>query len=111
MAELVRGLSLHRVQHRDCTLHATVVGARNDVTPGLQAVDRQFREGMTVDPSCVGLLGEIPGYVWQSGRLGLTEKPVEINDDACDALRYAVMAFEADPDNPWMSLRSAGGVA
>ena len=66
---------------------------------------------MTVDPSCAGLLGEIPGYVWQSGRLGLTEKPIEINDDACDALRYAIMAFEPDNANPWAGLVSAGGVA
>ena len=111
MAELERGLANHRAGHRDCALGARVQGAQNDVTPGLQAVDRAFREGMTVDPSCEGLLNEIPGYVWQSNRLGLTEKPIEINDDACDALRYAVMAFEPDPENPWGSLRSAGGVA
>ena len=111
MAELTRGLSLHRQGHSDCKLRARVEAARNDVTPGIQAVDRAFREGMTVDPSCAGLLGEIPGYVWQSGRLGLTEKPIEINDDACDALRYAVMAFEPDDANPWANLVSAGGVA
>lgn len=111
MSELSRGFTLHRAQHKDCKLRASVQGARNDVTRGLQAVDKAFREGMTVDPSCVGLLGEIPGYVWQSNRLGLMEKPIEHDDDCADALRYACMAFEADEANPWANLRSAGGVA
>jgi phage terminase large subunit len=110
MSELQRGLVSHRQSHRDCKLRARVEAARNDVHPGLQAVDRAIREGMTVDPSCAGLLGEIPGYVWKSNRLGLQEAPIEINDDACDALRYAVMAFEPDPNNPWANLTSAGGV-
>ena len=35
---------------------------------------------------------------------GFKEKPIEINDDACDALRYGVIAFTADPDNPWARL-------
>ena len=35
---------------------------------------------------------------------GFKEKPIEINDDACDALRYAVIAFAPDPDNPWARL-------
>jgi phage terminase large subunit len=35
----------------------------------------------------------LPGYTWAPDRQGgLKEKPVEINDDACDALRYGVMA-------------------
>ena len=66
---------------------------------------------LRIHRSANGLVGEIPGYVWKSGRLGLTEQPIEINDDACDALRYAVMAFEPDGDNPWASLSSAGGMA
>ena len=42
------------------------------------------------------------------------EKPVDINDDACDALRYAVVALEASlDDNPWAQLagQRVGGVA
>lgn len=121
MAELGRHLSRHRVEHQNrhangdggpCTLRASLLQATNDVMPGLGAVDRQFREGMTVDPTCVGLLTEVPAYTWAPNRSGqLQEKPVEVNDDACDALRYAVMAFEPDPNNPWAALSSAGGVA
>lgn len=112
MATLRRGLAAHREGHAACTLHARVEGARNDMAPGLQAVDKHLRAGMTIDPRCAGLLGEIPGYTWAPDRLGgFHERPVDVNDDACDALRYAVMAFEQDPDNPWASLSSVGGVA
>jgi hypothetical protein len=34
-----------------------------------------------------------------------------VGDDACDALRYAVMEFEPDPSNPWAGMTNAGGVA
>lgn len=71
-----------------------VVPAVNDVLPGIDAVASAIKDGMTVDPKCQGLLGELPGYTWQPDRLGgLKEKPIEINDDACDALRYGVMAL------------------
>jgi phage terminase large subunit len=67
---------------------------------------------MFVSPSCAGLLGEVPGYTWAPDRLGgFHDRPIDENDDACDALRYAVMAHEPDPDNPWASLTNAGGVA
>jgi phage terminase large subunit len=70
-----------------------VVAADNDVRPGLEAVSVAIKAGMTVSPDCQGLLGEIPGYTWAPQRGGgLREEPVKVNDDACDALRYAVMA-------------------
>jgi phage terminase large subunit len=69
--------------------------ADNSLDPGLQAVTRAIAAGMTVAPRCAGLLGEIPGYVWAKDRAGgFRDRPIEINDDACDALRYGVMAFE-----------------
>jgi PBSX family phage terminase large subunit len=72
-----------------------VVEADNSMDPGLQAVMRAIAAGMTVSPRCTGLLAEIPGYVWAKQRDGsLRDRPVEINDDACDSLRYLVMAFE-----------------
>jgi hypothetical protein len=64
---------------------------------------------MTVSPACTGLLEEIPGYTWQSNRLGLQEKPIEVNDDACDALRYAVMAL--DPTSGAWGAGNAWGVS
>ncbi len=115
-AQLSRGLLEHRSKHVgpgiECVLKVKLHPAVNDVMVGLQVVDRQLRSGMTVDPTCVGLLNEIPGYTWapQKGG-GYHERPIDHDDDACDALRYAVMSFEPDPSNPWAGLRSAGGVS
>jgi phage terminase large subunit len=71
--------------------------------------------GMTVAPRCTGLLGEMPGYTWAPNRQGgFHEKPIDINDDACDALRYAVVALTASLDeNPWAQLagQRVGAVA
>ena len=79
------------------------------------AVSTAIARGMSVDPSCRGLLGELPGYTWAPNRAGgFHEKPIDINDDACDALRYAVVALSPDmEDNPWAALagQRVGGVA
>lgn len=112
MAELERGFTEHRREHQDCKLRARVVKANNDVQSGIQAVDKALRNGMTIDPHCTGLLSEIPGYTWKPNKLGgFREEPVDINDDACDATRYGVVSFEANPNNPWAGLVSAGGIA
>ena len=98
-----------------CTLRAELKPATNTMSTGLQAVDKALRAGMTVDPGCRGLIAELPGYTWAPNKStgGFHERPVEVGDDACDALRYAVMEFEPDPENPWAALAgsSAGGVA
>lgn len=74
-----------------------IMAANNDVDPGLQAVATEIKAGMTVSPDCQGLLGEIPGYTWQPNRGGgFKEEPIKVNDDACDALRYGVMALRGD---------------
>ena len=72
-----------------------VTSAVNDVLPGITAVSDEIAKGLLVDPSCTGLLGEIPGYVWQTERQSGQPKdiPVKVGDDACDALRYAVMGL------------------
>ena len=72
-----------------------IVPATNDVLPGINAVAAAIRQGMTIDPACRGLLTELPTYRWAPERStgGFKEKPVEEGDDACDALRYAVMAL------------------
>jgi PBSX family phage terminase large subunit len=92
-----------------------VVPARNDVAPGIGAVSMALSKGMTIDPLCRGLLGEIPGYTWAPNKAGgFHEKPIDINDDACDALRYAVVALTPDlEENPWAALsgQRVGGVA
>lgn len=86
-----------------------VVAANNGVHVGLTAVMKAIKAGMTVSPACTGLLEEIPGYTWQTNRTGMQEKPVEVNDDACDALRYAVLAL--DPNVGAWGQGAAWGVA
>lgn len=111
--QLRRELAKHRAEHYGCKLRASVTEATNDVLPGLQAVDKALRDGMLIHPSCNQLLTEVPGYTWAPEKGGgFKEKPVEVNDDACDALRYAVMAFEPSKANPWAALApgKAGGV-
>ena len=93
-----------------------VKAARNDVDPGIQAVAKAIREGMTVTPGARGLLNEMPGYTWKPKRGGVggdfQEKPIEINDDACDALRYAVIALAAQFATGWAAVDGpAGAVA
>jgi len=72
-----------------------IVPATNDVLPGITAVAEEIRRGLLVDTACTGLLGEIPGYIWQTDRASGQPKdiPVKIGDDACDALRYGVMGL------------------
>lgn len=118
MDQLRREFVVHRERHVDeegrniCKLRASVEPAINDVLPGIQAVDKALRSGMLVSPSCDQLLTEVPGYTWKPQRGGgFQEVPIDINDDACDALRYAVMALEPNQSNPWAALSSAGGVA
>jgi PBSX family phage terminase large subunit len=75
--------------------------AVNSVLPGLDAVARAIVGGLTVSPRCIGLLGELPGYTWAIDRSGgFKEVPIEINDDACDALRYAIASIAT---NSWGS--------
>ena len=88
-----------------------MTAATNDVLPGIQAVQRSIAAGMTVDPRCIGLLGELPGYTWASNRAGFLEKPIDVNDDAADALRYGVVAL-AGIGTGWGAVYGpAGGVA
>lgn len=72
-----------------------VMAATNDVLPGITAVAEELRRGLLVDTSCTGLLNEVPGYVWQTDKASGQPKdvPVKVGDDACDALRYAVMGL------------------
>jgi hypothetical protein len=71
--------------------------ADNSVLPGITAVSAAIAAGMTVDPACSGLLAELPAYTWkpERGSGELADAPVKAHDDACDALRYAVMAHGA----------------
>lgn len=92
-----------------------VVAAQNAVSPGIDTVSVAIKNGLTIDPLCTGLLGEMPSYTWAPAKAGgFHEKPIEINDDACDALRYGVVGITgALTENPWASLagQRVGAVA
>ncbi len=85
--------------------------AKNAVLPGITAVTDAFNHGMTVAPSCTGLLDELPGYTWAQSRGGLLERPIEINDDACDALRYAIATLTQSRSGWGAVTGSVGGIA
>jgi phage terminase large subunit len=87
--------------------------ANKRVSEGIQAVQKRMREGrLTImrnavkdvdveqreagKPTCTA--DEIPGYVWDTGGgKSAREAPLKVEDDGCDAMRYAVV---------WNDLRS-----
>lgn len=77
------------------------VPANNAVMAGIQAVKARLPAAgdglsrLTVDPSCVNLLGEFEGYVWRGGKDGLRDEPEKSNDHAMDALRYVVARVDS----------------
>lgn len=69
-------------------LHANA--ANNKVMDGLRVVRALFDTGkLFIHPRCINLKREIEGYQWKDGD---KEEPEKINDDACDGLRYGLMA-------------------
>lgn len=74
-----------------------VANAANGHSLGLGLVASLLStEQLLIHASCTNLINEIPGYVWEKDKSGeLTGKPVKLNDDFCDALRYAVATSRA----------------
>lgn len=68
--------------------------ADNDVRDGISATASAFASGkLRVSPRCVNLLREIGEYQWDpKASEGGKDRPLKVQDDACDALRYLVMA-------------------
>ncbi len=69
--------------------------ADNTVGDGIRDVAALFAAGrLRIHRSCVGLLGELPGYVWDSkpARDG-SERPVKADDHSVDSLRYGCRAL------------------
>jgi len=95
------------------------MGAKKDVSPGLQAVAQRlrvagdgkprlylFRDALVerdrelakaYKPLCT--VDEFPAYVWQESKDGrpVKEVPVKVNDHGMDAMRYAVMYIDGVP--------------
>lgn len=84
------GVTLRTQLYRDGW--AGVREADNAVIPGIRMVGSLMgADRIRVHESCVGLRGEIPGYVWdpKAAMLGV-DKPIKANDHSCDDLRYMV---------------------
>jgi PBSX family phage terminase large subunit len=80
--------------YRDGGLRPTA--ANNSVLDGIRMVSMLIaRDRLRVHASCAGLLGEIPGYVWdpKATEEGL-DAPMKQDDHSCDGLRYAVATTE-----------------
>jgi PBSX family phage terminase large subunit len=66
--------------------------ADNEVVDGIRLTAAALAQGrLRVHMSCKGLIGEMPGYVWDPDRAekGI-EEPVKLNDHGPDALCYAL---------------------
>lgn len=72
--------------------------ADNAVLEGIQLVSSAIDAGvLMIHPRCKHLIDEIQGYSWDPKAQERGEdKPVKTNDHACDALRYALMAYRRE---------------
>lgn len=70
-----------------------VTGADNDVIEGIKATRSAFDQGMLKvnAAACTPLINELHTYAWdETAKQGGREKPIKVNDHACDALRYFI---------------------
>jgi hypothetical protein len=76
--------------------------AKNSVLDGIITIATLLeRDALRVHSSCRLLRAQMPGYRWESQRDGtLREKPRKAQDDAIDALRYALHS-ELTLPRPW----------
>lgn len=101
-------LQLHRDQVRGIADADNTVGDGIRLFASLLATRR-----LVIHRSCRGLIGEIPGYVWDDKAAEKGEdKPVKKDDHSCDAARYAVATTRAAwqrsvPITPWEPARAA----
>ncbi len=94
----------------------STISAKNEVSPGIQAVQQRLARGYDDMPSLfiyrdalverdsslvdghkpIGLAQEMPSYVWRAAPDGRPnkEEPEKLNDHACDTVRYAVMYLD-----------------
>ena len=69
--------------------------ADNDIIGGIRLTAKSFaNEDLFIYKDCTKLIEEVQGYVWdeKAQAIGI-DKPVKVDDHACDALRYGVNEF------------------
>lgn len=78
-----------------------VENAVNDVADGIRRVSIKMlrredgKPGLLISDRCVNLIRELEGYVWREVQGAAIEQPADVDDHACDALRYATQALTA----------------
>lgn len=81
-----------------------VVHAKNDVLDGITYTCSEMAKGnLFICEECVNTIRQIESYVWDSRAAQRGEDcPVKVEDDACDALRYAIYSHKVSVYNPYM---------
>ncbi len=74
-----------------------VAPAENAVVDGIRFVASLFAANrLRIHRRCSTLRGELPGYLWDARAAEHGEdRPLKVNDHACDALRYALWSLYA----------------
>lgn len=63
--------------------------ADNAVLDGIRETASAMQQGLIkISPKCKNLIEEMQGYVWDESQS--EDKPIKVNDHACDSLRYFV---------------------
>jgi phage terminase large subunit len=78
--------------------------ANNAILDGIREVTTALAHGFTVDPSCQDTIAEFESYAYPDNRQH-ADKPVDANNHAMDALRYALMHWVGRPTvsaSSWM---------
>lgn len=83
--------------------HMHVTHANNDVDNGISHTASEMAKGnLFIMDTCKNTIRQIEGYVWDSKAAQRGEdRPVKIEDDACDALRYALYSHKVAVYDPY----------
>lgn len=94
------------LQLREDAPELRIKRADNAVLEGIQLVSSAIDAGvLMIHPRCKHLIDELQGYSWDSKAQERGEdKPVKTNDHACDALRYALMAYRREINRRVMTI-------
>ena len=74
----------------------SVMNADNAVVNGIRLVSSLLAAGsLVISSACTDLTAEIPGYSWDpKATLRGEDAPLKVNDDCCDAFRYAITSSQ-----------------
>ena len=80
-----------------------VVHANNDVFEGITYTCSEMQKGnVLICSECKNTIRQIEGYTWDSkAALKGIDKPIKVEDDACDALRYAIYSHKVAEYKPY----------